>query len=64
MDEAFTRLRDRRRKLESAMMENRNKVSALETAYVTMLKDYRQLEIEELHLLREAAKLVPTDILK
>jgi hypothetical protein len=31
---------------------------------VTMLKDYRQLEIEELHLLREAAKLVPTDILK
>lgn len=62
--DSLEELARRRAELTIAMKFNRDDVSGLEDKYARMLKQYRQMEIQELNLRREAAKIVPTDILK
>lgn len=50
--------------LENSINRLRDEMAAIESAHAVMLKEYRQLEIDELRLIREKAKIVPTDILK
>jgi hypothetical protein len=57
-------LHTKRNVLENSLNRLRNEMAAIESAHTLMLKEYRQLEIEELRLIREKAKIVPTDILK